>query len=157
MNSKSTYKVIVIGDGGVGKTCFSSGNFEQSHIMTIGVNNHLKKINNTKFNIWDRAGQEKFGGLKNGYYLGADGVILMFDLTSHSSFLNLHNWLQDLRHMSPNIPILLCGNKSDISDRKVSDNEILNFITSNNLQYIETSAKNKTNVNVAFNCLKSMM
>nr|QBK86921.1 MAG: Ras family GTPase [Marseillevirus LCMAC103] len=78
------------------------------------------------FNIWDTAGQEKFGGLREGNYIGADCAIVMFDVTSRMSYKNARVWAQDLRkHAPPGIPIVLCGNKVDVKDRKVKPKHIV--------------------------------
>ena len=70
-----------------------------------------------KFNVWDTAGQEKFGGLRDGYYIQAQCAIIMFDVTSRVTYKNVPNWHRDLVQVCENIPIVLCGNKVDIKDR----------------------------------------
>jgi small GTP-binding protein len=72
------------------------------------------------FNVWDTAGQEKFGGLRDGYYIQGQCGIIMFDVTSKITYKNVPNWHRDLERVCENIPIVLCGNKVDVKVRLVS-------------------------------------
>ena len=72
-----------------------------------------------RFNVWDTAGQEKFGGLRDGYYINGNCAIIMFDVTSRVTYKNVPNWHRDLARVCNQIPIVLCGNKVDIKERKV--------------------------------------
>ena len=72
-----------------------------------------------KFSVWDPAGQEKFGGLRDGYDIQAQSAIIMFDVTSRVTYKNVPNWHRDLVRVCENIPIVLCGNKVDIKGQKV--------------------------------------
>ena len=74
------------------------------------------------FNVWDTAGQEKFGGLRDGYYIQGQCGIIMFDVTSRITYKNVPNWHRDLERVCENIPIVLCGNKVDV---KVCDWRII--------------------------------
>jgi GTP-binding nuclear protein Ran len=69
------------------------------------------------FNAWDTAGQEKFGGLRDGYYIQGQCGIIMFDVTSRITYKNVPNWHRDLERVCENIPIVLCGNKVDVKVR----------------------------------------
>jgi GTP-binding nuclear protein Ran len=69
------------------------------------------------FNVWDTAGQEKFGGLRDGYYIQGQCGIIMFDVTSKITYKNVPNWHRDLERVCENIPIVLCGNKVDVKVR----------------------------------------
>ena len=86
-----------------------------------------------RFNVWDTAGQEKFGGLRDGYYIQGQCAIIMFDVTSRVTYKNVPNWHRDLVRVCENIPIVLCGNKVDIKDRKVKAKSIV-FHRKKNLQ-----------------------
>lgn len=86
-----------------------------------------------RFNVWDTAGQEKLGGLRDGYYIQAHCAIIMFDVTSRVTYKNVPNWHRDLVRVCENIPIVLCGNKVDVKDRKVKAKSII-FHRKKNLQ-----------------------
>ena len=88
---------------------------------------------NLRFNVWDTAGQEKFGGLRDGYYIQGQCAIIMFDVTSRVTYKNVPNWHRDLVRVCENIPIVLTGNKVDIKDRKVKAKSIV-FHRKKNLQ-----------------------
>ncbi|KAJ2063052.1 GTP-binding nuclear protein gsp1/Ran [Coemansia sp. S146] len=142
------FKLVLVGDGGTGKTTFVkrhiSGEFEKKYIATIGVEVHPLKFNTNKgeiiFNTWDTAGQEKFGGLRDGYYIQGQCAIIMFDVTSRITYKNVPNWHRDLVRVCENVPIVLCGNKVDIKERKVKAKTIT-FHRKKNLQYYDISAK----------------
>jgi len=129
----ATFKLVMVGDGGVGKTTFIkrhiSGEFEKRYIATLGVEVHpLIFYTNRgvmRFNVWDTAGQEKFGGLRDGYYIQGQCAIIMFDVTSRVTYKNVPNWHRDLHRVCENIPMVLCGNKVDIKDRKVKAKSIV--------------------------------
>merc|ERR1719487_756796 len=92
------------------------------------------------FNVWDTAGQEKFGGLRDGYYIGGQSGIIMFDVCSRITYQNVPKWYKDLTRVCENIPIVLVGNKVDVKDRKVKGKQIT-FHRKKNLQYYDISAK----------------
>lgn len=106
-------------------------------LATLGVEVHPLKFNTNRgliqYNVWDTAGQEKFGGLRDGYYIGAQCGIILFDVTSRVTYKNVPNWHKDLVRVSENIPIVLCGNKCDVKDRKVKAKNIT-FHRKKNLQ-----------------------
>lgn len=151
------FKLILVGDGGVGKTTFVkrhlTGEFEKKYIATLGVEVHPLKFYTNRgpivFNIWDTAGQEKFGGLRDGYYIQGQAAIVMFDVTSRITYMNVPNWHRDLIRVCDNIPIVLVGNKVDIKDRKVKPKHI-NFHRKKNLQYYDVSAKSNYNFEKPF-------
>lgn len=93
-----------------------------------------------KFNVWDTAGQEKLGGLRDGYYIGGNCGIIMFDTCSRITYANVPKWYKDLTRVCETIPIVLVGNKVDIKDRKVKAKQIT-FHRKKNLQYYDISAK----------------
>lgn len=142
------FKLVLVGDGGVGKTTFVkrhlTGEFEKKYIATQGVEvSSLVFFTNygpIKFNIWDTAGQEKLGGLREGYYIGADCAIVMFDVTSRVTYKNVPKWYKDLTRICENIPMVLVGNKVDAKERKVKARQIT-FHRKRNLQYYDVSAK----------------
>merc|ERR1711942_467418 len=101
------------------------------------------------FNVWDTAGQEKFGGLRDGYYIQGQCAIIMFDVTARVTYKNVPNWHRDLVRVCENIPIVLTGNKVDIKDRKVKAKSIV-FHRKKNLQYYDVSAKSNYNFEKPF-------
>jgi len=142
------FKLVVVGDGGVGKTCFVkrhlSGEFERRYIATVGVEVHpmvfYTNLGPICFNVWDTAGQEKLSGLRDGYYIQANCAIIMFDVTSRITYKNVPKWYKDLVRVCDNIPIVLVGNKVDVKDRKVKAKQII-FHRKKGLQYYDISAK----------------
>ncbi|XP_074652132.1 GTP-binding nuclear protein Ran-like isoform X1 [Tubulanus polymorphus] len=120
---------------------------------TLGVEVHPLVFNTSrgciKFNVWDTAGQEKFGGLRDGYYIQGQCAIIMFDVTSRVTYKNVPNWHRDLVRVCENIPIVLCGNKVDIKERKVKAKSIV-FHRKKNLQYYDISAKSNYNFEKPF-------
>jgi len=152
-----TFKLILVGDGGTGKTTFVkrhlTGEFEKKYVATLGVEVHPLVFHTNRgpirFNVWDTAGQEKFGGLRDGYYIQGQAAIIMFDVTSRMTYKNVPNWHRDLVRVCENIPIVLCGNKVDIKDRKVKPKQIT-FHRKKNLQYYDISAKSNYNFEKPF-------
>ena len=153
----ATFKLVLVGDGGTGKTTFvkrhRTGEFEKKYVATLGVEVHPLDFNTNRglirFNVWDTAGQEKFGGLRDGYYIQGQCGIIMFDVTSRVTYKNVPNWHKDLERVCQNIPIVLCGNKSDVKDRKVKAKSIT-FHRKKNLQYYDISAKSNYNFEKPF-------
>ena len=147
-NQTQELKLILVGDGGVGKTTFVkrhlSGEFEKKYIATQGVEVHPMQFNTTKgnikFNVWDTAGQEKFSGLRDGYYIDAHCAIIMFDVTSRITYKNVAKWHKDITRICDNIPIVLVGNKVDEKNRKVKAKQIV-FARKHGIQYFDISAK----------------
>lgn len=131
MNNISTYKIVIIGDSGVGKSTFvvqQFGIFQPLHFPTLGVNIDPLNINTSVgpviLNIWDCAGDERFYGLKEKYYYGANAIIIMFDVTSQKSFENINKWYNlAVQTVGKNVPIFICGNKMD-KDMHVKNNGI---------------------------------
>ncbi|KAG6376366.1 ras-domain-containing protein [Boletus reticuloceps] len=152
-----TFKLVLVGDGGTGKTTFVkrhlTGEFEKKYIATLGVEVHpltfTTNFGTICFNVWDTAGQEKFGGLRDGYYIQGQCGIIMFDVTSRITYKNVPNWHRDLERVCENIPIVLCGNKVDVKERKVKTGAVT-FHRKKNLQYFEISAKSNYNFEKPF-------
>jgi GTP-binding nuclear protein Ran len=142
------FKLVLIGDGGVGKTTFVkrhlTGEYEKRYIATVGVEVHPLSFTTSRgvviFNVWDTAGQEKLSGLRDGYYIGGQCGIIMFDVTSRITYKNVPKWHRDLVRVCENIPIVLVGNKVDVKDRKVKAKQIT-YHRRHNLQYFDVSAK----------------
>jgi GTP-binding nuclear protein Ran len=141
----------------VGKTTFVkrhlTGEFEKRYVATLGVEVHPLEFQTSRgaiiFNVWDTAGQEKFGGLRDGYYIQGQCAIIMFDVTSRMTYKSVPNWHRDLVRVCENIPIVLVGNKIDVKDRKVTA-RMITFHRKKNLQYYEVSAKSNYNFEKPF-------
>merc|ERR1712004_41337 len=152
-----SFKLVLVGDGGTGKTTFVkrhlTGEFEKKYVATLGVEVHPLVFHTNRgpirFNVWDTAGQEKFVGLRDGYYIQGQCAIIMFDVTSRVTYKNVPNWHRDLVRVCENIPIVLTGNKVDIKDRKVKAKSIV-FHRKKNLQYYDISAKSNYNFEKPF-------
>ncbi|GAB6030664.1 hypothetical protein CHUAL_007520 [Chamberlinius hualienensis] len=159
-------KVIILGDGGVGKTClisrFVNNKFDSCSFHTIGVEFLNKEIdvNGSKFTlqIWDTAGQERFKSLRTPFYRGSDICVLTYAIDDKQSFNNLALWKKEFLYYAGvdenvSFPFLVVGNKVDVDEdqRAVSLEEVEEWCRENgNVLHIETSAKDATNVDVAF-------
>jgi GTP-binding nuclear protein Ran len=152
-----TWKLLLVGDGGTGKTTFvkrhRTGEFEKKYIATQGVDVHPLQFHTNYgmivFKVWDTAGQEKFGGLRDGYYIQGQCAMIMFDVTSRLTYKNVPNWHRDIVRVCENIPIVILGNKVDIKDRKVKAKNIT-FHRKKNLQYYDISARSNYNFEKPF-------
>ncbi len=105
-----------------------------------------------KLQIWDTAGQERFRTITSSYYRGAHGIIVVYDVTDQESFNNVKQWLNEIdRYANENVNKLLVGNKSDLTAKKVVDYQTAKaFADEIGIPFLETSAKNATNVEEAF-------
>ncbi|KAF3836746.1 hypothetical protein F7725_004210 [Dissostichus mawsoni] len=154
------FKLLLIGDSGVGKSClllrFADDTYTESYISTIGVDFKIRTIEldgkTIKLQIWDTAGQERFRTITSSYYRGAHGIIVVYDVTDQESYNNVKQWLQEIdRYASENVNKLLVGNKCDLTTKKVVDyTTAKEFADSLAIPFLETSAKNATNVEQAF-------
>ena len=157
MSGVPEFKLLLVGDGGVGKTTYVkrhlTGEFERRYVATLGVEVHPLNFHTNRgpicFNVWDTAGQEKFGGLRDGYYIQGQCAIIMFDVTSRITYKNVPNWHRDLTRVCEAIPIVLVGNKCEVKDRKVKARQIT-FHRKKNLQYYDISAKSNYNFEKPF-------
>lgn len=154
------FKVVLIGDSGVGKSNllsrFTRNEFNLESKSTIGVEFATKSIQaegkTIKAQIWDTAGQERYRAITSAYYRGAVGALLVYDISKHSTFENVERWLKELRdHAEANIVVMLVGNKSDLRHlRAVETDEAMAFSEQHNLAFIETSALDASGVDTAF-------
>ncbi len=170
------HKIILIGDAAVGKTTLRKKFMGEStggqYLMTIGADFSIKKLDvDGELNvlqIWDLAGQRKFGAIIDGYFKGTKGIILVFSLNNPDSFANLKNWIDDFLKSGKNeiMPIIIIGNKSDLPDRAVRRTQVEIFmsklrtrfaIPTFQVNYFETSGITGDNVPEAFNELAEIM
>ncbi|MFX0086917.1 MAG: GTP-binding protein [Candidatus Hodarchaeota archaeon] len=151
-------KMILIGDGKVGKTSLCSNLRTQSipkkYDLTVGLNIevHQTFLNKTsvKLVLWDLAGQERFGCVRGDFYYGARVAIIVFDLQNRGSFFDVKHWIRELQRHSPNTPFILVGNKADIHKREVTFSEAKALATEYSVPYFETSALKGKNVEELF-------
>ncbi|KAM4619523.1 ras-related protein Rab-8B-like isoform 1-T1 [Polymixia lowei] len=121
------FKLLLIGDSGVGKTCllfrFSEDAFNTTFISTIGIDFKIRTIElngkRVKLQIWDTAGQERFRTITTAYYRGAMGIMLVYDICNEKSFENIKNWIRNIEeHASSDVEKMILGNKCDMTDRR---------------------------------------
>lgn len=160
MSTDLCFKYVVIGESNTGKTSIVQmlveNVFDKKLASTVGVEfkTYTIQLNDelVKLNIWDTAGQERFRSISKSYFRNALGAILVFALDDEESFNNLATWINDIHTLCvPNAGILLVGNKSDLeSTRKITSEDAEEFARMHNMDYIETSALNGNNVELAF-------
>jgi len=162
MSDDCVYKVLLLGDSTVGKTCFllryCDKKFQEAHLSTIGLDYRLKTMTlesgkKIKLQIWDTAGQDRFRAITKNYYKGANGIILIYDVTNLQTYENVKNWIAQIREeANPNVIIYLAGNKIDVSEEEkvVKTEDGQKIADEFNLPFYETSAKNGDNVNKIF-------
>jgi len=162
--AKKTYdllfKLLLIGDSGVGKTCllfrFSDDAFNTTFISTIGIDFKIKTVElggkKIKLQIWDTAGQERFHTITTSYYRGAMGIMLVYDITNAKSFDNISKWLRYIdEHASEDVEKMILGNKLDMEDkRQVPKDRGMQIAQEHDIPFKETSAKSNINVESAF-------
>ncbi|EDO41018.1 predicted protein [Nematostella vectensis] len=154
------FKLLLIGDSGVGKTCvlfrFSEDAFNSTFISTIGIDFKIRTIEldgkKIKLQIWDTAGQERFRTITTAYYRGAMGIMLVYDITNDKSFENIKNWIRNIEeHASQDVEKMVLGNKCDMEDRRqVSKERGEQLAVEYGIKFMETSAKASINVEEAF-------
>ena len=156
-----SFKIIVIGDSGVGKSCLTTkvtkNIFEENYHATVGFEffTFNIKINDKiiKLQIWDTCGQELYRSLISNFYRNTSLAIIVYSVTSESSFQDIDMWLKELRtHAAPDVKVILIGNKIDLEDERVISREQgENFSKKNKLnKFVETSAKNGINTQSTF-------
>ncbi|KAK4469683.1 hypothetical protein MN116_007211 [Schistosoma mekongi] len=154
------FKLLLIGDSGVGKTCllirYVEDSFTSTFISTIGIDFKIKTIElegkKIKLQIWDTAGQERFQTITSSYYRGAMGIMLIYDITSRRTFDNIQTWMKNISDFaSEDVEKLVVGNKCDVDSRRaVSYEEGCKKAGSHGIKFLETSAMTGKNVNEAF-------
>ncbi len=156
-----TFKIIIIGDSFVGKSCLSlkavNGTFNKLYSPTVGFEyfNYSVNLDNYKINlqIWDTCGQEAYRSLINSFYHSSSLAILVYSIDSEQSFNNLEMWINEVKNKgNPDISFILIGNKADLEDNRQVTKEMANELCEdNNIQiFLETSAKSGLNVKNMF-------
>ncbi len=169
---RKIFKIVLLGDGAVGKTAlrtrYLGEGFKKSYQMTIGADFAVKRVTldgiEIVAQIWDLAGQIRFQSVREVYYQGATGALLVFDITRGETFENIPNWITELFENNKKrvVPMVLIGNKSDLRDSSENaismdaGQEYANTLSSWShfeIPYVETSAKDGSNVDEAFQTL----
>ena len=163
MKRQYLFKILIAGDASVGKTTlahrFVDGKFIDTSEMTIGVDFLLKQIQCEdiicQLQLWDIGGQTRFRFLVDKYIPGARGALLLFDITSMPSFVNIAKWVQILRIQDPNLPIVLVGTKYDLEEFTMVGDYYAELTRKrfNMIDYVKTSAKNGLNIDNVFTTL----
>ena len=153
-------KITLLGEANVGKTSlvyrFIENKFRESYKSTLGVNLLKKDMDISDYGgvsaqIWDLGGQESFKSLRKLYLEGANGALVIFDLTKKETFEKLNEWVQSFREARGDEPMVLIGNKSDLKNQiEISENEAKEYASINSMDLIITSAKTGENVENAF-------
>ncbi|KAL3880689.1 hypothetical protein ACJMK2_032909 [Sinanodonta woodiana] len=157
---KYLFKIVLIGDAGVGKTClvrrFTQGLFPPGQAATIGVDFMIKTVEidgeRVKLQIWDTAGQEKFRSITQSYYRAANALILVYDVCSQATFDSLPQWISDIESFAKHkVLAYLVGNKIDqINSREVPSYIGKQWADRFEMRFLETSAKDAENVDILF-------
>uniref|UniRef100_UPI00358EA6DF ras-related protein Rab-27A n=1 Tax=Myxine glutinosa TaxID=7769 RepID=UPI00358EA6DF len=157
-------KLLALGDSGVGKTCFlhqyTQGKFNSKFLTTVGIDFQEKRVSYKQdsatgrtqklhLQLWDTAGQERFRSLTTTFFRDAMGFLVLFDITSEQSFVNVQSWISQLQSCAycDNPDMVLCGNKLDLEDqRAVPYEEAMKFAEKYGMPYVETSAATGDNI-----------
>lgn len=163
-NYDMVMKLLIVGEQAVGKssmlTRYADNKFTSSYIMTIGIDFKImsftsKSGKKIKLHIWDTAGQERFRSITTAYYRGANGVILMYDITNRSTFENVVGWMRTLNNYASNrIKVILVGNKIDMeSNRQVSYEEGKALADKLKIPFAEVSVREDINIKETFSLI----
>jgi len=154
------YKILLVGDSGVGKSSlvmrYIDDQFKEEFVSLVGIDFQVSLVavgkETAKLQIWDTAGQERFHTLTRSYYRGAQGIIVVYDVTSEKSFGNVERWIEEInRCTDSSVALLIVGNKSDLKNiRKISYEAGSKYANELDVPFFETSAKTKLNVNQIF-------
>ena len=167
---KTTYdfRIIILGNIAVGKTCiisrFVHNSYHKDYKCSIGVEFCAKTLNISQssianLKIWDTCGDEKYRAITRQYYKDAEGILLVYDITNKKSFEGLNDWYKDIKEKCmKNVQIILVGNKSDLEDKVVTNEDIIEFLKDKkNIDSIEVSAKTGRNIILLFEKLTNQL
>jgi Ras-related protein Rab-2A len=169
MSAEYRYKIVMLGDGAVGKTAmttrFTQNFFEADYKRTIGSDFAIKRLTlpdleaQVTLQVWDLAGQPRFESVRQGFYRGARGGLLLYDVTRRRTFLNVDDWRNEaFKNLEREIPLILVANKVDLADSRVvttEDGEA--YAKENGFLYVESSALTGENVEEAYASLCKKM
>ena len=158
-----TIKLLLVGDSSVGKTNFIyqfiEHKFSQVYMTTTGIDLKYSSIElkNKKIRIqlWDTAGQEKYKAITKNLFLKAQGILVVYDITDESSFLNLKTWIKTIKEeCGSHMPVIIVGNKNDLEDQRTVDkNDAISYAKQLKLEYIECSSKTGDNIEKAISLI----
>ena len=162
-------KVLILGNSQVGKSSilnqFADGVFSETIPPTLGIDYKINQVTvgdkSIKLQIWDTAGQERFKSITENFYKGAQGILLVFDLTDSNSFANIRTWLKNIYEKAGrNVVVVLVGNKLDLfkkyendptkKDKLVPESEVNDLIKETSFHYLRTSAKENICIKESF-------
>lgn len=179
MEADYVFKIVLIGNSGVGKTCmmhkFAKNTFDPNTTSTIGVEFLSKTITlrggdgrdyDIKAQIWDTAGQEKYRAITSAFYRGAKGIVLAYSIIDDKSFISLQSWVNEMKATSANkgglsvyedgTPVVLAGTKLDQAHlRRVTTEAGIEFARTHNFSFFETSSSEGDNIIAVFSALLS--
>ena len=160
------YKVLILGDKAVGKSCFlirfTENKFQEIYLSTAGMDYKYKDVmyeegKTIRLQIWDTAGQERYRTITTGLFKGAVGIILMYDITDKQTFNNVREWKSIEEETSKKVILILVGNKVDKKEREVLKAEGEQIAEEYNFPFFETSAQSGLNVNSVFETLAKLI
>lgn len=165
MNFDCMFKILLIGNSGVGKTSFllqyCEGKFNPAFVSTVGIDFKVKTVTvkdkRIKLQVWDTAGQERYKIITTQYYRHAMGFLVMYDITNETSFLDIRNWLTQVQqHSFGDAKIIIVANKSDLEDQRAVPTQRGKDLASElGYEFYEASAKTSESVQQTFHCLVS--
>ena len=156
------FKILLLGDSSVGKTAFilrfCEDKFDEDCLTTVGIdqkNKFVKKDGKKlQLQIWDTAGQERFRSITKNCFKGADGIVLMYDISNYQTFKHIKGWISNIKDSIDinKIALVVVGNKNDLPDdeKKVDEESKKKFEEENNMKIIDASAKTNLNVSESF-------
>ena len=168
MSAEYRYKIVMLGDGAVGKTAmttrYTQNFFDSDYKRTIGSDFAIKRLSleneddtetQVTLQVWDLAGQPRFESVRQGFYRGARGGLLLYDVTRRRTFLNVDNWKEEaFKNLNGDIPLILVANKVDLKDsRVVTTEEGEKYAKKHKMMYVESSALTGENVEEAYSNL----
>lgn len=171
MSTEYRYKIVMLGDGAVGKTAmttrFTQNFFDSDYKRTIGSDFAIKRLTleeddietQVTLQVWDLAGQPRFESVRQGFYRGSRGGLLLYDVTRRRTFLNVDNWKEEaFGNLQNEIPLILVANKVDLKEsRVVTTEEGKKYAKKNGFIYVESSALTGENVEEAYSTLCKRM
>jgi small GTP-binding protein len=157
-NSLNIINLVTLGESSVGKSSiinrYTQNIFNFSFVSTIGIEFRRKTItinnNVVEIKIWNTAGQELYRSVQKQYYRNSDGILLIFDVTNMKSFNLLESWIREIKNETSRDEVVIVGNKIDLENRVVEDEDIQKFCNKNNYKFFTTSAATGENINECF-------